>query len=75
MTRTICELSVYDLGGEDSEVWLSKNKQFGFDLEVTLEDGVVYEELGLHPYAAESLADFCRQYLRSYERVTKESAA
>ena len=73
MNKSINELTVYELGGVDSEVWLSQNNQFGFDLEIETEDGAYIEER-LHPHAAMALADFCRQYLRSYERVLKEVA-
>jgi len=69
---TINELTLYELGGEDFDVWLSPNKQFGFDLELEREDGAIFEEKGLHFYVVESLADFCRRYLHAYERVTKE---
>jgi len=73
MNKSINELSVYELGGVDSEVWLSQNDKFGFDLEIETEEQV-YTESGIHPYAAMALADFCRQYLRSYDRVMKEVA-
>jgi hypothetical protein len=75
MTKTINELTLYELAGEDFDVWLSENKKFGFDLELEREDGQVFVEKGIHPYAAESLADFCRRYLHAYERITKEVAA
>jgi hypothetical protein len=73
MNKTIEDLSVYELGGVDCDVWLSQNKEFGFDLEIENEEGT-YVEKGLHPYAAQSLADFCRRYLRTYERILEQVA-
>lgn len=73
--KTINDITLYDLAGEDFDVWLSINKSSGFDLELEREDGAVFEEASLHPVAAEGLADFCRRYLRVYEKVTKEIAA
>ncbi len=70
--KTINELTLYDLGGQDFDVWLTENKKFGFDLQLTDEDGAEYEEKGLHRYAAESLADFCRRYLACYDRVIEK---
>jgi hypothetical protein len=75
MMNTIGNLSLYELAGEDFDVWMTRNKQFGFDLELEREDGVKFEEKGFHPYAADALADFCKRYLHAYERVTKEVAA
>lgn len=73
MENTINDLTVYELAGDDFDVWMTKNKRFGFDLELE-QDGKVFEEKGLHPVAAEGLADFCRRYLHAYERVMKEAA-
>lgn len=69
-TKTLQDLSIYELAGQYFEVWLSKNKE-GFVLELEADDRTKFEERGLSDYAAEALANFCKQYLRSYERVTK----
>lgn len=69
--KTICDISLYDLCGNDFEVWMKKSKGFGFDLEVESEEGNKHIELGLHPFAADSLADFCRQYLHCYDKLQK----
>ncbi len=61
-------MTVYDLGGSDSDVWLSENKRHGFDLEIENENGI-YTHEGMHPFAAESLASFCRRYLHCYDRL------
>jgi hypothetical protein len=74
MTNTINDLTIYELAGEDFDVWMTQNKRFGFDLELEREDGTIYEEKGLNPHAAEALADFCKRYLHIYERVTKVAA-
>ena len=73
--KSICAISLYDISGNDFDVWLSKNKHFGFDLEVEDCAGNKHIELGMHPCAADSLADFCRQYLHCYDKLNKEEAA
>jgi len=70
--KTINELSVYEIGSVDCEVWIT-NAKSGFNLEIESEDGIFIEEQ-LNPHAARAIADFCRQYLRSYERVLKQVA-
>lgn len=63
-------ITLYDLMAEDLDVWVGKNKTFGFDLQIENENGeTIVNEEGVHPYAAESFAAFCRSYLASYDRV------
>lgn len=67
--RTIHDISIAELMGENHAVWLGKNKEFGFVLEIESDDGKTVIEKCIHPYAAESLAGFCRRYLNSYEKI------
>lgn len=67
--RTLEDLSIAELMGNDHSVWLSKNKQFGFILEIENDEGQTIIEKCIHPYAAESLASFCRRYLNFYETL------
>ncbi len=67
--RTISDLTVAELMGDDHSVWLGKNKEFGYILEVENDEGEVIIEKFIHPYAAESLASFCRRYLSFYEKI------
>lgn len=67
--RTIHDLTIAELMGDDHSVWLGKNKEFGYILEIEDEEGKTISEKGIHPYAAESLAYFCRRYLNSYEKI------
>jgi hypothetical protein len=62
-------LTIEDIGGSDCEVWLKKNDRFGFDLEIESEDLGAYIHKGLHPFAAESMADFCRRFLQCYDKI------
>lgn len=68
-SRTLHDLTVAELMGDDHSVWLGKNKQFGFILEIENDEGTAIIEKCIHPYAAESLASFCRRYLSSYEKI------
>ncbi len=71
--KSLTEITLYDLMAEDLDVWVSKNKEFGFDLQLDDENQEpLIDEKGIHPYAAEGLADFCRRYLTIYDHI-KES--
>ena len=70
--KTLETITLYDLMAEDLDVWLGKNKEFGFLLHIDNDDGEVVNEKGIHPYAADSFAVFCRRYLHSYDRVSGE---
>jgi hypothetical protein len=70
MAKSLCDLSIYELGSIDHYVILRRNKKFGFDLEIeNEEDQTSYEEKGLHPYALDSIALFCRRFLTSYDNI------
>jgi hypothetical protein len=74
--KTLQDITLYDLMAEDLDIWLTKSKSFGYDLQIDDENcqEIVNEE-GLHPYATESLADFCRKYLAFYDKATESEAA
>jgi len=74
--KNICTITLYDLMSEDLEVWVSKDKHFGFNLEIDDEnyEPLIREEM-IHHAAAASFADFCRNYLKAYEFATKSEAA
>jgi len=57
-----------DISCEDNSTRLSKNSKFGYDLYIENENcECVLDDKGIHPYAIESLALFCRQFLSAYE--------
>jgi len=71
--KTTGEITLHDLMAEDVSVWIGKDKKFGFNLEIEDENGdPMVEEQGIHPYAADSLATFCKHYLACYERAKKQ---
>lgn len=67
--RTLEDLSIAELMGDDHSVWLAKNKEFGYILEIENDEGQAIIEKCIHPFAAESLADFCRRYLSFYDKI------
>lgn len=68
---TITEITLYDLMAEDLDVWVTKNNKFGFDVSIDDENGEsVIHDKGVHPFAADSFADFCRRYLASYDKAS-----
>lgn len=73
--KHLTEITLYDLMAEDLDVWVTKDKTFGFNLEIDDENGepLVREE-AIHPYAADSFADFCRRYLAAYDKQQQEAA-
>jgi len=68
--KTISTITLYELMSQDLDVWVSRSNKLGFKIEIDGEDGqpIVCDE-PIHPYAAESFADFCRSYLASYDKV------
>ena len=74
--KSLNDVTLYDLMAEDLDVWLGKNKEFGFVLQIDDENGEeLVDEKQIHPAAAETFADFCRRYLHSYDRITNKEAA
>ena len=69
MNLHLTELNLYNLMADDCNVWLNKNEKFGFTLELEYDDGSTFIDNNLHPCAAESLADFCKRFLRLYGRA------
>ncbi len=72
MHKSIEEVTIGELMGEDHDVYLRKDKKHGFIFELDDENGELVTEENIHPFAAEGMAAFCRRYLHAYERVTKE---
>ena len=68
--KTMNDVTLYDLMAEDVDVWLTKSKDFGFDLQIDDEEGSpLIDEKGIHPYAIDSFAALCRSFLSGYERA------
>ena len=69
--KSISSISLYDLMAEDLDVWLSPSSQQGFKIEIDCLEGEGWAcTETIHPFAADSFADFCRRYLASYDRLT-----
>jgi hypothetical protein len=74
--KTLNDVSLYDVMAQDLDVWVTKDKKFGFTLEVDGENGEeLIRESGLHPCATDSFADFCRRFLSAYDNANKSEAA
>jgi hypothetical protein len=67
--KTLEDITLYELMGEEHSVWLGRNDKDGFDIVIENESGQQIIEKQLHECAAESMAAFCRQYLAHYERL------
>ena len=74
-TKSINDITLYDLMDEGIDVWLTKSDNFGYRLEIDIDDEPLVIDKELHPYAAESFAAFCRKYLASYEKLNGENNA
>ncbi len=70
-SKSISDLTLYDMMGEDLTVWVGKNSKFGFDLEIENDDGQMIVEKGVHEFAMEGFADFCRRFLYFYDKVAQ----
>lgn len=70
------EITLEDLMAEDIDVWVTKSKGFGFDLQMESEDGSIdIKQEGVHPYAMESFADLCRRFLHFYDSAKERCEA
>lgn len=71
MSKTLHAVSVSDLMGEDHSVWIKRNPKFGFDVEIQNDENTfdVFQESGIHAYAIEGFAEFCRRFLHSYSNL------
>lgn len=69
---TICDLTLHELMAEEFDVFVKRNKKFGFDLDIEgwEEESPRVHDKGIHPCAIESLAAFCRRFLMSYDAQT-----
>ena len=63
--------TLYDLMAEDLDVWISKGEKYGLNLEIDDENGnPLIRNNNIHMAAMDSFADFCRRYIKAYERIT-----
>jgi hypothetical protein len=73
MSKNIENISLYDLMAEDLTVWISRNKTFGYNLEIEGDDPTERVEIkGVHSCAMESFSDFCRRFLHFYDNCKNE---
>lgn len=61
------EVKLGELMGEDYNVWIKKDSEFGFNLTLIDESGTEMQDNGIHPCAMDGFAAFCRNYLKAYE--------
>ena len=74
--KTLNDITLYDLMADDMDVWIARNKKFGFNLQIEDREGqTTLDEKGIHPYAIDSLVDFCRQFLTAYDKLNQRDAA
>lgn len=73
--KTIHDLTLYDIMAEDTNVWLKKRDSQGFDLYIDVDDltrvDIIEEKIS--ECAIDSLADFCRRFIHTYDNANKQS--
>jgi uncharacterized membrane protein YfhO len=68
--KSLCDLTLSELMGIDHSIWFKRNNKFGFDVEIDNDESqTMYKESGVHPYAVESLATFCRRFINQYDAM------
>lgn len=69
--KTIYDLTLADIMGEDHGVWFGK---YGKELVLEIENdkGEIIREKNVNDAAAHCLAAFCRQFLNFHNKVTGE---
>jgi len=74
--QSLEDISLSYLMSEDFSIWMCANNKFGYDIYVEDEEcNIVVDEKGVHPYAVESFANFCKRFLAIYEHSNKAEAA
>ena len=54
--KSLNDITLYDLMAEDMDVWIAKNKDFGFLLQIDDENGdALIDERCIHPGAARGI--------------------
>lgn len=65
----IGDLNMHDIMGEDFYCSIHKIGPDNIKLEIENADGTIYtQDSNVHPYALESMAHFCRSFLKAYEK-------
>lgn len=73
---TLSSINLQQLMAEDLEIWVTKDKKFGYKVEIENEKGEeIVNECNVHPYAMDSFADFCRNFIAFYDKVKNKEAA
>jgi hypothetical protein len=63
------DITLSDLMAEEFDVWITRNKKFGFDLDIENKEGdVIVHAKGIHHLAMDSYADMCRRFLYFYDK-------
>lgn len=72
--KTTSDITLYDLMAQELEVYVKKNKQFGYDITIEFESGTeLMHEEHMHPCAVESFAEFCKRFVHFYELANSRS--
>lgn len=66
-------LTLSTIMAEDCSVHIATNKDKAINIIIEDENDSIIVNEEIHPYAADSLAYFCRQYLAHYENVRVKS--
>lgn len=69
LPKTIDEYTLGELMGQEHDMYLSKNKAFGYKLDIENEDGELITESQLTEACIESMASFCRKFLHDYDAI------
>ena len=70
------DVTLYDLMADDNCVWVGKNRDYGYLMEIENSESVnpYLREVGINPCAMESLATFCRRFLCFYDKIEAQHA-
>ncbi|HWI48381.1 MAG TPA: hypothetical protein VNU45_09195 [Rummeliibacillus sp.] len=74
--KSLNEITLGELMGEDIEVWIERSKEFGYDLQLSDYDGhELLNETRIHPCAMDSYADMCRRFVHFYDSAKAKMEA
>lgn len=69
--RDPLSLTIDEIMADDFFPYVCKNKSWGFDLIIDNDNNIEMKESPIHSSAIESMADFCRRFLKSYDQTIK----
>lgn len=67
--KPLTSITLHELMGESFDLWVGKNTQFGYIVELENEASEISREEQISPVAMDNFARICRHFLFCYDRI------